>query len=84
MTFTDYLKDAYDPNPKQKKWESSIPESCDICGEDIADEFVDGVTRYGGWAIMCPICHSSIGNGLGMGKGQRYRKQGNEFIKIGG
>lgn len=69
----------------KKKWLSRIPKQCDICKGGISDSFVDGkVGAGGGWAIMCLSCHADWGNDLGIGRGQIYQKQGEEFIKIGG
>jgi hypothetical protein len=57
---------------------------CDICGESLDEEafFVDGKTRIGHWALMCPDCFVSYGIGLGVGKGQSYDAKTLE--KIGG
>jgi hypothetical protein len=60
--------------PKQKKWMSASPVRCDICkcALDEHETFIDGVTVYGPWAIMCPPCHKEKGHGVGLGKGQEY------------
>lgn len=55
------------------QWHGPVPESCDICGEPVADEFIDGVTQYRRWAFMCDECWRVIGCGLGPGRGQRYK-----------
>ena len=66
---------------KQKTWNSTVPEKCDLCKASIADEFIDGATVYGtAWAIMCPTCHWAYGKGLGVGKGQRYKKKGDVWV----
>jgi cytochrome c553 len=46
--------------------------------------FVDGLTRYGPWANMCVSCHASSGYGLGIGRGQKYRKDETtgKFVKV--
>ncbi len=72
-----------------KKWIGSTPKKCDICGQPITCEFTDGKTRstsaFGGvWGIMCDKCHHNWGVGLGLGKGQKYQKQNDEFVKVGG
>lgn len=69
---------------KQKKWNGSWPAKCDICNTDLEEEehFVDGVTQYGPWGLMCPECHSSVGNGLGTGRGQAYSSD--TLIKLEG
>lgn len=59
------------------------PTNCDICGTAITDTFIDGRTRMGPWANMCPKCHSEIGCGLGVGNGQHYTKGlDGTFVKI--
>ena len=45
---------------------SSRP-TCDFCGHEAA---VDGKTRFGPWAYMCPSHFAAYGVGLGLGKGQ--------------
>ena len=40
---------------------------CDFCGEVAR---VDGKTRLGSWAYMCPAHYRAFGVGLGLGKGQ--------------
>lgn len=59
---------------------------CDICRDDLESlgEFVDGKTLYGPWAKMCLGCHESKGCGLGTGRGQHFKKQGEQFVKISG
>lgn len=59
------------------RWQSSIPKACQICCEPITVAFIDGKTRdnsqyRGSWAIMCPLCETLVGVGLGLGKGQMY------------
>jgi hypothetical protein len=41
----------------------------------IGSEFIDGRTKSGPWAIMQPRSFAKHGVGLGLGKGQRYRKK---------
>lgn len=67
-----------------KKWMGSDPEACDICRHIITKCFIDGRTRMGPWAMMCPSCFKSSGTGLGIGKGQKYELKGNEFVKTEG
>ena len=45
--------------------------SCDICGRQTL-RYVDGATRLGCWANMCPSCFPRYGYGLGVGRGQAY------------
>ena len=47
---------------------------CQLCEDDYGDEFVDGSIRRGPWAIMCVSCHMINGVGLGLGRGQKFRK----------
>lgn len=60
--------------PKIKKWESEMPEKCDICDHPLEEVFVDGKTSMGPWAIMCEGCHLMQGGELGTGKGQLYSR----------
>jgi len=61
------------------------PEACDICQASIETEFIDGSTRMGPWANMCPSCYQQFGVGLGTGRGQHYAKQADgTFAKIAG
>jgi len=68
----------------EKSWDGAEPDACDICDGRIPKTFVDGATRMGPWAVMCPACHASHGVGLGTGRGQKYVKDGNKFIKVEG
>ncbi len=56
-------------------WIGPLEERCQLGHEPIVDEFIDGKTVMGPWAIMCPACHRLHGVGLGTGRGQRYRLQ---------
>ena len=69
----------------EKTWMSKDPERCDICMGVIGPEFVDGRTTYGGWwACMCLACHRNVGVGLGIGRGQRYQRRNDVFVKVEG
>lgn len=57
---------------KKKAWMGSKPTHCDICRSKLKKVFIDGRTAFGPWAIMCEMCHRDQGNGLGLGKGQKY------------
>jgi hypothetical protein len=57
-----------------KFWQGAAPAACEVCKEPIKLVFVDGATVHGPWACMCAACHARIGRGLGVGKGQQYRK----------
>ena len=70
--------------PKEKCWIGPIADKDDFHGP-IADEFVDGVTQMGPWAIMNPYNHKKYGRGIGLGRGQRYRKQlDGRWLKVEG
>lgn len=64
----------------EKIWTAPVPPCCELCGDAITDTFVDGKTTYGGWALMCAGCHGEVGQGLGLGHGQQYQKQGESFV----
>jgi len=67
-----------------KYWYSEPPDRCDIGGEPITDVFIDGGTIQGPWANMCPKCHLTYGIGIGLGRGQRYEKEGDRWVKTEG
>ena len=65
-------------------WASAVPKK-DNFNQLIKDEFIDGKTHYGPWAIMTPASHRTHGVGIGLGKGQKYRKDASGvFVKVGG
>lgn len=59
---------------KKRKWLGTWPARCDLCQTDLHTTpwFVDGKTTEGPWALLCPLCFSHIGVGLGQGRGQKY------------
>lgn len=57
------------------QWLSQVPEKCDICEMKIKDTFIDGRTKIGPWACMCQTCHKRHGAGLGLGVGQKFKRQ---------
>ena len=65
-------------------WQSGHPTACDICEASITNEFIDGKTTFGPWGIMCSSCHAANGIGLGLGRGQKYRKIIEHFEKVEG
>ena len=68
-----------------KYWLGEAPTICDIGGETIQNDFIDGKAKFGPWGFMCPTCHSRNGYGLGTGKGQHYQKQPDgRWLKVGG
>lgn len=56
------------------RWLSAPPVGCDLCSLRIDKKFIDGKTKFGPWACMCPHCHRDHGGELGLGKGQEYTK----------
>lgn len=65
-------------------WIGDVPEIDDF-GWPIQDEFIDGATRKGPWAIMSPVAHHIEGVGLGIGKGQRFvRDMRGRWVKVEG
>jgi hypothetical protein len=58
-----------------KYWLSPAPEACDLCGKPIGEVFIDGKTRQGPWGILDETCHRLDGYGLGLGRGQKYRRE---------
>ena len=67
-----------------KKWLGPVPTRCDVCCTQIDDVFIDGRTIYGPWANMCCACHSQIGVGFGTGKGQKYERNDDTWVKVTG
>ena len=63
-----------------KMWTSGRPEKCDLCQRPIGSVFIDGLTEFGIWAVMCLICWEQGGVGLGPGKGQKYNSETLESI----
>lgn len=66
------------------QWMDELPKTCDFCGDplEVTDIFYDFKSHSGVWGIGCEDCFRRYGNGLGVGKGQRYRCK--DGIKIGG
>lgn len=67
---------------KVKTWGGHVPAKDDF-QNPITDEFVDGMTSLGGWAMMSPKSFKMYGTGIGAGRGQKYQKQGDDWVKIG-
>ena len=69
---------------KPKYWIGFVPATDDF-GKVIEDEFIDGKTRMGPWALMVPVSFRLKGVGLGEGRGQLYKKQEDgKWLKIEG
>jgi hypothetical protein len=65
-------------------WQGTVGPKDDF-GLEIEDEFVDGRTFGGSWAIMTPRSHRKSGVGLGTGRGQRYeRQEDGRWLKVEG
>lgn len=59
--------------PKNIEWVGSLPQECNLCHKKLENFFVDGKLLHGGqWAVMCVLCHTLRGVGLGMGLGQKF------------
>lgn len=56
----------------EKKWRGTEPVECALCHRRLTWAFVDGKTKMGIWALMCPECYAEVGVGLGTGLGQLY------------
>lgn len=59
------------------------PSKCDICDADLKDAYIDGRTRRGPWANMCPSCFfisPGIGK-LGIGLGTKFVRKKDEWVK---
>jgi hypothetical protein len=51
------------------------PNTCDICIRPLFTIYVDGATRNGSWANMCPSCRIDEKRfKLGTGLGQKYMR----------
>jgi len=57
-----------------KFWMGTVSDKDDF-GVPIENEFIDGKTRGGPWAIMTPRSFRQHGSGIGQGRGQKYQKQ---------
>lgn len=69
----------------KKYWTGKPPTHCDITGIEIKDCFIDGRTQQGPWAHMSPEGHAAYGTGLGLGLGQKYRRQADgRWLKVEG
>ena len=74
----------------KRYWRGSAPVKCDLSEHkpgkhDIGNNFIDGKTTMGPWAIMCLRCSRMYGVGVGTGRGQHYQKQEDgQWLKIDG
>ena len=69
---------------KRRKWLGEM--RCSFCRRELATFpwFVDGKTKRGPWAAMCPKCFYEHGTGLGIGRGQIYDGISGCYIGGGG
>jgi hypothetical protein len=58
--------------------------ACAFCKAPLTTVAIDGATRYGPWAWMCPACFPVRGVGLGTGRGQQFKKVGDKWLKTAG
>ncbi len=67
-------------------WISDVPATCQLSGNKIVTEFVDGrIPGHSSWAIMEPEYFLSIGGTLGTGNGQHYNKLADgRWLKVDG
>jgi hypothetical protein len=65
-------------------WIGNPPEQCDLCGAGLEDVFYDAKTHGGPWGFLCVRCFKAHGIGLGMGRGQKYRRNGSRYEKVAG
>ena len=75
--------------PKPVYWQHRGDVACDFCNRVMTDQFTDGKTNRGPWAIMCNSClpmHSIANrNYHGQGLGQQYTLQANgRWLKTAG
>ena len=69
---------------KKKYWIGDMPELDDF-GITIKNVVIDGRTKLGPWAMMTPETFKNFGVGLGLGFGQKYKKQKDgKWLKIEG
>ena len=55
---------------------------CDFCHKECGKNLYDGKTDMGPWAVMCDKCFRTHGVGLGAGRGQKYKKVGDDYVKV--
>ncbi len=78
FTATPFPSKIYIPTPMQ----------CDICGYEfsraVGTLMYDARTKQGSWGILCAPCFKLDGIGLGVGKGQLYKrlKKGGSFHRV--
>jgi hypothetical protein len=71
LTIGDVLR----PSPAPIYWHGESPDRCIVCRQPFRNSFIDGATRAGRWGLLDLACHRVHGLGLGVGKGQLFRRQ---------
>lgn len=66
------------------EWMGADPVKCDMCEAPLESVFIDGMITTGPCGMLCASCHADWGCGLGAGRGQRYERRGDKWIKTGG
>jgi len=71
---------------KQKNYAYFTEYICDFCQKDLNYEeyFIDGNTKTGIWALMCPQCFDKQGTTIRFGEGQLYGKMEDKWLMLGG
>jgi len=61
--------------PEQKYWLAPVPAKCEISGCEFNGVMYDAKIPGGGWANIAFETFTRLGCSLGVGRGQKYRKQ---------
>jgi hypothetical protein len=65
-------------------WSGTEPHNCQICHDPFRGVMIDASIR-GRWGLVCETCHKKYGNGLGVGRGQKYTQdKSGRWIKTAG
>ncbi len=75
LAFVSLYLDTLDVTGGDAPFHFDPPQHYDFCDAAIEKHgfFVDGETKDGPWANMCPNCYADRGVGIGWGLGQLYR-----------
>lgn len=66
------------------KWIGEVL-NCDLCHGSFGNVMYDCKTRYGAWGNLCHYCWMAEGKPLGLGRGQKYKKQSDgSWLKVDG
>ena len=57
---------------------------CDVCGKSFKGELFDCRLPYGIWGNICRDCFIKQGCSLGVGRGQHYTLEKDQWRKING